>query len=126
VRRRALILLDHGSRRAEADRPLRGVAEALRARLPDVTIHIAHLELVPPDLASVLALCAAEGIEHVAVHPFLLSEGLHLSRDVPERIARATAEHPGLTIELLEPLGRRPELADLVLRTYEASKLPRD
>jgi sirohydrochlorin ferrochelatase len=124
--KRALVLLDHGSRRAEADRPLRTVAEALRAQLPDVTVHIAHLELVPPDLASVLALCAAAGIEHVAVHPFLLSEGRHLASDVPEHIARASADHPGLTIELLEPLGRRPELADLVLRSYEASKPPRD
>jgi LL-diaminopimelate aminotransferase len=112
VKRRALVLLDHGSRQPGADRPLRAVAEALRARLPEVAIHIAHLELVPPDLATVLAGCAAEGVRHVAVHPFLLGFGRHLSRDVPELIERAAAAgHRAARAAGLAPRAGRPRPA---------------
>jgi sirohydrochlorin ferrochelatase len=121
---RALILMDHGSRRADADRYLQAIAEAIRSQRPDLAIYVAHLDIAPPSLGETLARCRAAGAEHVAIYPFFLAPGHHLERDVPEQIARARAAHPELRVELLEPLGSRPELAELVLRSYEASAAP--
>ena len=118
--RRALILLDHGSRHPDADRYLEGVASQLRERRPELAVHVAHLGLAAPSLGEALARCAADGSRQVCVYPFFLAPGRHLEKDVPEAIARAAADHPELAIELLEPLGSRPELADLVLQGYEA------
>jgi sirohydrochlorin ferrochelatase len=118
---RALVLLDHGSRRSQADRYLQALASELRTRREDLAVHVAHLEIAAPGLADVLAECAAAGVQHVAVYPFFLAPGNHLEQDVPEQIARARAAHPQLRIELLAPLGASSELAGLVLRGYDAS-----
>jgi sirohydrochlorin ferrochelatase len=120
VSRDALVLLDHGSRREAADRYLLALAEQLRRRRPGLAVQIAHLELVPPSLADALARCDAAGCGRVWVYPLLLSAGTHLERDLPEQIARGASAHPRLQIALLEPLGSRPELADLVLAGFDA------
>jgi sirohydrochlorin ferrochelatase len=118
--RAALVLLDHGSRRAQADRHLLALAEAVRRRRPELAVWHAHLELASPSLAEVLAQCEARGCERVSVYPLFLSAGRHLERDLPEQIERGARAHPRLQIELLEALGSRPELAELVLAGYEA------
>jgi sirohydrochlorin ferrochelatase len=117
---RALILLDHGSRHPDADRYLARLADQIRGRRPGLAVHVAHLGLAAPSLDDALARCAAEGSRQVCIYPFFLAPGRHLEKDVPEAIARAAAAHPELAIELLEALGSRPELADLVLQGYEA------
>jgi sirohydrochlorin ferrochelatase len=119
--RRALILLDHGSRRSGADRYLQALASAIRGRREDLAVHVAHLEIAPPDLAAVLAEIAAAGLRHASVYPFFLAPGNHLERDVPEQLARGRAAHPELRIELLAPLGASPELVDLVLHSCEVN-----
>jgi sirohydrochlorin ferrochelatase len=131
--RRALVLLDHGSRHPDADRYLQALAQQIPTRRPELAVHIAHLGLAAPSLREALERCAAEGACQVSVFPFFLAPGRHLERDVPEQIARAAAAHPALGIELLEALGSRPELAELVLQSYEsaagggrASKPPRN
>lgn len=115
VRSPALLLVDHGSRRPEAHRHLEWTAEQVRQRRPGLRVHLAHLELVPPTLAEALAHCAAEGERQVDVLPLFLIPGRHSTHDLPEQLARAAEQHPGLSVRLLEPLGSRPEIAELIL-----------
>jgi sirohydrochlorin cobaltochelatase len=115
ARAAVLLLVDHGSRRPEAHRHLEWTAEQVRRRRPGLRVHVAHLELSPPSVAEALARCAAEGERQVDVLPLFLIPGRHSTHDLPEQIARAAAEHPGVAVRLLEPLGNRPEIADLIL-----------
>ncbi|MCA9112261.1 MAG: cobalamin biosynthesis protein CbiX, partial [Planctomycetaceae bacterium] len=47
---RALLLIAHGSRRAEANADLVTLAELVQARQPDDVVEIAYLELAEPSI----------------------------------------------------------------------------
>lgn len=119
--RRALILIDHGSRAAAPARQLEQVAELLRQKMPGRLVHTAHLELAEPDLAAAARTCVAEGAAHVTVAPWFLSEGRHGAGDLPRLVDALRAEHPHISFRLARPLGVHPGLVDaLLLRVQEA------
>ncbi len=114
---RALIILDHGSRRPEAHEHLERIAARVRESDASLCVFTAHLELAEPSLADAIAACADAGYGEVAIHPLFLIPGNHVARDIPEIVAEAARRHPELDIRLLEPIGERPELASLILAT---------
>ncbi|MGH9885778.1 MAG: sirohydrochlorin chelatase, partial [bacterium] len=79
--KRALLIVDHGSRKPEARTHLEWVAEQVRRRRPDLPVYIAHMELTTPSIQQAIDLCAAEGVEDLLVHPFFLVPGLHAADD---------------------------------------------
>jgi sirohydrochlorin ferrochelatase len=119
--RRAVLLVDHGSRRAAANRQLEALADALRARLPDRVIEVAHLELASPSIAEGIAACVAAGAARIAVYPHFLAPGTHLERDLPRLVAEAAARHPGVEVRVSEPLGLHPKLVDAIVERVEAA-----
>ncbi len=114
---RALVILDHGSRRPEAHAQLEALAASVRERAPQLFVTIAHLELAAPSLAEAIDACVAAGAREVCVHPLFLAAGRHLAEDVPGLVEAARTKHPDLSIRLLEALGARAELADVILAT---------
>ncbi|HEY8431090.1 MAG TPA: CbiX/SirB N-terminal domain-containing protein [Sandaracinaceae bacterium] len=110
---RALLLVDHGSRRADANAVLEELAELVRARTRDV-VRTAHLELAPPTIAEGFDACVAAGANEVVVVPVFLAPGRHASEDVP-RLAREAAERLGVAWRVADVLGADPLLAELVL-----------
>jgi sirohydrochlorin ferrochelatase len=117
--RPAILLVDHGSRRREANEQLREVAERLRARDPDRIVRIAHLELAKPTIAEGIADCVAAGAREIVVHPYLLAPGRHSRDDIPAQAERAAREHPGVRVRVSEPLGVHEKLVDVVLERIE-------
>lgn len=111
----AIVLVDHGSREPEANALLDAVAERLRARLPERTVRVAHMELAGPSLAEAIDACVAEGARAVRVHPYFLAPGRHASRDIPRLAKDAAARHPGVEISVTPPLGVHDGIVDAVL-----------
>jgi sirohydrochlorin ferrochelatase len=118
--KRALLLVDHGSREPEAQASLARLAVELRRRAPGLAVYVAHLELVPPTIAEAIAACAADGVGELVVHPFFLAPGRHASKDVPAQVTAAAAAHPGVRVELTPPFGSAAGIADLILATLPA------
>ncbi len=117
----ALILIDHGSRRAEANAVLDDVAALVRRADPGRAVHTAHMELAPPSLAEAVAACVAEGAPEIVVVPWFLAPGQHSTRDIPLLANEAAALHPGVRVRIASPLGAHPKLAELaLLRAEEA------
>jgi sirohydrochlorin ferrochelatase len=113
--KRAILLIDHGSRLPEANAQLDELAEAIRRRVPDRIVAVAHLDVVQPDIAEGIAICAAKGAEEIVVHPYFLSLGQHATQDIPAQVARAAEHHPEIQIRISEPLGGHAALLDVVL-----------
>jgi sirohydrochlorin ferrochelatase len=113
--KRAVVLVDHGSRAAEANAVLDEVAALLRRRLPERIVEVAHMELAPPTLAEAVARCVAAGAREVLVHPYFLAPGAHATRDVPAQAAAAAARHPGVTVRVSPPLGAHEGIVDAIL-----------
>jgi sirohydrochlorin ferrochelatase len=111
---KALLLIAHGSRKAEANADLEHVAAAMRARGRYPVVRVAYLELAEPAIAAGGAACVADGAAEVILLPYFLSAGVHVQEDLEEARAKLAAAHPGVTFRLAEPLGRHPLLLDVV------------
>jgi sirohydrochlorin ferrochelatase len=113
--KRAILLVDHGSRRPEANAQLEALAERLRRRVPDQVVAIAHMELAEPTVAQGLAACVAAGAAEIVVHPYFLGPGSHTTHDIPRLVAEAAGRHPGVSVRVSEPLGLHEKIVDVVL-----------
>ena len=111
----AILLVDHGSRRAAANDLLEAVAERLRARDPERVVQVAHMELAPPDIAAGIAACVEAGASEVIVHPYFLGPGRHTMEDIPRLVEEAVGAHAGVRARVSAPLGLHDKLVDVVL-----------
>lgn len=111
---KALLLIAHGSRKAEANADLGYVAAGLRGRGRYPVVRVAYLELAEPTIADAGAACVAAGAGEVILVPYFLSAGVHARDDLEAARAALAARFPGVTFRLAEPLGRHPLLLDVV------------
>ncbi|MDP7398192.1 MAG: CbiX/SirB N-terminal domain-containing protein [Lentisphaeria bacterium] len=120
----ALMVVDHGSRRAAANEMLVALAQRLaeHAGRRYVTVEPAHMELAEPTIGQAFDRCAAAGAERVVVSLLFLSPGRHSTSDIPGLLAAAAAAHPGIETFVTAPLGIDERLLDLLLaRAAEAT-----
>ena len=116
---RAVILVDHGSRRAEANEHLERIASALRSERPDWAFWTAHLEVCGPTVGEAVDRAVAAGARRVVVHPFFLLPGRHTREDVPRLVESARERHPEIAIQMTDPIGVAPELVSLIVGSVE-------
>lgn len=111
---RAILLIDHGSHEADANRVVEDVAALLREAHEGQIIVAAHMEIASPSIAEGVAACVALGARELIAVPYFLGPGRHASRDVPRIVADAVAEHVGLRARVSEPLGAHAKIAELI------------
>lgn len=111
----ALLLIAHGSRRAEANADLEHLAEKIRARGEYYFVQASYLELCPPDIVSGGINCVEGGAERVILSPYFLSAGIHVAEDLTEARDELKKKFPEKEFLLAEPLGRHPLLLDVLL-----------
>ncbi len=109
-----MLLIAHGSRRAEANDDLLQLAERFAARGGVSIVEACFLELAAPDIATGGARCVAQGAARVLMIPYFLSAGVHLLRDLTAARDDLAARFPDVSFELGQPLGPHPLLDDLV------------
>ncbi len=109
-----IVIVDHGSRREEANRRHQEfVAEWRRDRGLD-NVEAAHMELAEPSIATAVDTCVAAGASTVVIAPYFLWPGSHWDRDIPALAAEACGRHPGVSHLVAAPLGPHPLLGDIV------------
>jgi sirohydrochlorin ferrochelatase len=114
--KRAIVLVDHGSKFEQANAALEQMGALVRANLgADWIVHIAHMELVQPSLAVACAACVEAGATEVIVHPYFLAPGRHATVDIARMVEELAAAHPQVQFRMTEPLGVHPLLVQLVL-----------
>jgi sirohydrochlorin ferrochelatase len=111
--RLAVIIVDHGSRRPEANVSLEQFVVAHADLLPYPIVEPAHMELAEPSIATAFDRCVAAGATTVAVAPYFLGPGNHWDRDIPALTGAAAAAHPGVRWLVAAPLGPDPALLAL-------------
>ena len=106
--RRALVLFAHGARAASWAAPFERLRDLTRARLPEVEVRLAFLELMEPRLPEAVAGLVANGVEEVTIVPVFLGQGGHLLRDLPLLADGLRAAHPGLKLTVAGAVGEDP------------------
>jgi len=113
--KRAVLLVDHGSRHPEANALLEDIANQVRKRAAESIVEVAHMEIAEPSIAEGIEACVEKGATHIIVHPFFLGPGRHASEDIPAQVKRAARRHPDIPIRISEPLGNHAALIDVIL-----------
>ena len=121
----AIVLIDHGSRRDEANLQLEELASLIRAREPQTVVETAHLEIAPPSLSDAVDACVKQGARTIVIHPYFLGPGRHTSEDIPRLVEEASARHPGIELQVSAPLGIHHKLVDVVLERVKDCSAPR-
>lgn len=110
----ALLLIAHGSRRAEANADLEFIASEMRTRGGFGFVQCSYLELTEPGILAGGAACVAAGATAVVMLPYFLSPGVHVREDLTEARDELAKQFPDVRFALAEPLGRHPKLVEIV------------
>ena len=110
----AVLLIAHGSRRAEANRDLLIIADSLRVTGQYRHVAASFLELAEPSIPQGGRECAASGASEVLMLPYFLSAGSHVTSDLERFRAELAAEHPSVRFVLCPHLGLHPLMLDIV------------
>jgi sirohydrochlorin ferrochelatase len=113
--KQALLVVDHGSKRKEANDMLFDVAAILKNLRPELAVHVAHMELSEPSIEQGFQRCVQDGATEVIVHPYMLSPGRHATMDIPNMVAECAAKYPGVSFRVTPPLGLDKKIGEVVL-----------
>lgn len=137
--KKAILIIDHGSKRGEANEMLDCVSNLVQAMAgDDVIVRYAHMELATPSIDDGFAECVKAGATEVVAFPYMLSPGKHSTGDIPRLVAGAAKAHPGVRYSVTAAFGVHEKLAELILlragiapnaidpdRCWHSSEVPR-
>ena len=113
---KAILLVDHGSRRREANDMLICMANLVQAMAgPDVIVRPAHMELSEPSIAAGFASCVEAGATEVIVFPYMLSPGKHSTGDIPRMVSKVAVNYPAVSFSVTPAFGVHEKLGDVIL-----------
>jgi sirohydrochlorin cobaltochelatase len=101
----ALILFAHGARDPRWAAPFQRLQAMTQLSLPDVTVELAFLEFMTPDLSTLVTGLVAGGCEKVTIAPIFLGQGGHVLRDLPLIVTALRETFPNLELVQLEAAG---------------------
>ena len=113
---KSLLVVAHGSRRAESNEEVRTLTLELAGRSGEAFMQVecAFLELAEPSIPDGLRAAIAAGATDIIVLPYFLSAGRHVITDIPAEVEKVRAESPAVTITITPYLGSAPALGELL------------
>ncbi len=121
----SILLMGHGSPKKDANK-LDHVAKMLHGMLhaecTDDCVRVAYLQFAEPGIMDAIGECARGGAKKIILHPFFLSAGMHVTRDIPEMIEEARRIYPEVEFIYTEPLGTHEKLAQIVVERISAAE----
>ena len=114
VAKRAMILFAHGARAASWAAPFERLRDLTQARMPDVAVSLAFLELMTPRLPEHVKELIAAGVGDITVVPVFLGQGGHVLRDLPLMIDQLRIDHPQASIKVVEAAGENADVLNAI------------
>jgi sirohydrochlorin ferrochelatase len=123
---KGILLVDHGSRKREANEMLGDVEKLVQTMAgSDVIVRHAHMELAEPTIAQGIASCIEAGAREVIVFPYMLSPGKHSTSDIPRMVGEVARNHPGIAFSVTSPFGIDEKLGQVILARAGISAGPK-
>jgi precorrin-8X/cobalt-precorrin-8 methylmutase len=110
-----ILVISHGSPRAEANQGFVGLVERVAARLGSRDVLPAFFSIARPDIPDQVAALAARGIRRILLMPYFLYSGQHVTADIPAIMEECRRGHAGIELELLATLENDPAVEDVVV-----------
>lgn len=107
-----IILLGHGSRRAEANQGLLVVAEKV-SKIMGQDVTPAYMSHDTPSLPEAVEAKIQAGALKIIIMPLFLFRGVHVSVDIHEELSEIRKQHPNVEILFTQELGASDGIANL-------------
>ena len=120
--KKALILVDHGSKVDKANKLLIEIVNLLKKKQNtgfDFITHC-HMELSDPTIEDAFEQAVNSGATEVIVHPYFLAPGRHSKTDIPNMVNKAASKYPNIKYRVTEPLGVHDKILEVVLERAES------
>jgi len=120
--KKALILVDHGSKVDKANKLLIEIVNLLKKKQNTGFdfITYCHMELCRPTIEDAFEQAVNSGATEVIVHPYFLAPGIHSKTDIPDMVNEAASKHPNIKYRVTEPLGVHDKILEVVLERAES------
>ncbi|RKX61178.1 MAG: hypothetical protein DRP29_01135 [Thermodesulfobacteriota bacterium] len=118
-----IVIVAHGSPRESANKLsalINLLAKILNKSLED--IRLCFLQFAKPSLEDVLNELISCSPETIIVHPLFLSDGYHVTYDIPNIIKKFKEKYPKIEILYTKPLGIHEKLAEVIKDRIEEIK----
>ncbi len=115
-KKRAIIILGHGSRVPDASTAMHVVARGVKERHGYAIVETCNMSRLGPHFDETFEKCVEQGATEVILIPYFLHEGLHIQVDIPTMMQHAAGRHPDVRLVLGKCLGFDDALVDLVDR----------
>ena len=107
-----IILLGHGSRRAEANHGLIEVAQKV-SQILGQAVTPAYMSHDKPSLPEAVMEKIQEGAQRIVIMPLFLFRGVHVTVDIPEELQEIREKNPHVEIVFTRELGADDGIATL-------------
>lgn len=110
-----ILIISHGSPRAEANQGFEALVSRVASRLQPADVLPAFFSIVRPDIPDQVAAMAARGVQRILLLPYFLYSGQHVTVDIPALLDQCRSRFPDLALEVLPNLENDPVLEDLLV-----------
>ncbi|MEO8741296.1 MAG: CbiX/SirB N-terminal domain-containing protein [Casimicrobiaceae bacterium] len=107
-----LVLFAHGARDPRWSEPFERLRRKVESARPGITVRLAYLELMTPDLTSAVAELVGAGCASMRIVPVFLGQGGHVRQDLPALVQSVSAMHPEIAIDLVQAVGENDAVLD--------------
>ncbi len=121
MKKKAVLIVGHGSKLKGFQRPMEQLARRLRQRKQYLIVLCAYLEITPPSIVDAIEHCIKKGADEVLVLPYFLLMGNHVKIDIPRIVSRAKKRYAKQAeIRLCPYLGYDDRLAEVAEKRLRA------
>ena len=113
---KALLLIAHGSRRAQSNEEVKQLLDKLKAKMSQdyPVMEACFLELAKPLIDEGLECCKQQGATEIYVVPYFLSAGRHVETDVPEEVNLWLENNQDIKVHQIPHVGASATMLDLI------------
>ena len=114
---KGLIIVAHGSRKETSNKEVMVLGEKVASLLGHYYAYVmtAFLEFTSPSLEESILSSIEQGMNEIVILPYFLASGNHVTRDIPEVVAKIQASHPDVKMILKAHIGSASSMATLLV-----------
>ncbi len=114
---KVVMIVGHGSRSLKSQEDFKKIVDITAKKMTHTKVYGTNMELAEPVMDDTIDQIVAEnnGLSEIVVVPFFLFEGIHIKRDIPEKLNEFREKYPDVKFTFGRPLGADPALVDVLL-----------
>lgn len=114
---KVVMIVGHGSRSLKSQEDFKKIVDITAEKMPNTKMYGTNMELADPIMDDTIDQIVEEnnGLSEIVVVPFFLFEGIHIKKDIPEKLNEFREKYPNVKFTFGKPLGANPILTDILL-----------